>query len=82
MLSFSSIAALHWTIKDDPDAPIAGALSAPSGSGEDSWVELGGHASRGRDYRRAGGLALERRGVKDAASRIPWYFPTARKAMK
>jgi hypothetical protein len=38
--------------------------------------ELGGHACVGA-ITVALVATLERRGVKDAASRIPWYFPTA-----
>jgi len=65
-----SNAVLHW-IKDDPDAPIAGALRALKTGGR--FVgELGGHACVGAITV----ASLERRGVKDAASWIPWYFPT------
>jgi SAM-dependent methyltransferase len=67
-------ATLHW-VKAQPDAPVAGAFRALKPGGR--FVgEFGGH----------GNVAavvvallegLERRGVDDAASRIPWYFPTA-----
>ncbi|PYX70690.1 MAG: SAM-dependent methyltransferase [Acidobacteria bacterium] len=69
-----SNAVLHW-IKDDPDAPIAGAFRALRAGGR--FVgELGGHACVGA-ITVALVATLERRGVKDAVSRIPWYFPTA-----
>jgi len=69
-----SNAALHW-IKDDPDAPIACAFRALRNGGR--FVgELGGHACVGA-ITVALVATLERRGVNDAASRIPWYFPTA-----
>src|SRR5580658_3740929 len=69
-----SNAVLHW-IKDDPDAPLVGAFRALKGGGR--FVgELGGHACVGAIIV-ALVATLERRGVKDAASRIPWYFPTA-----
>jgi SAM-dependent methyltransferase len=68
-----SNAALHW-IKDDPDAPIACAFRALRIGGR--FVgELGGHACVGA-ITVALVATLERRGVKDAVSRIPWYFPT------
>ncbi len=68
-----SNAALHW-IKDDPDAPIAGAFRALKAGGR--FVgELGGHACVGA-ITVALVATLERRGVKGAGSRIPWYFPT------
>lgn len=69
-----SNAVLHW-IKDDPDAPIAGAFRALRVGGR--FVgELGGHACVGA-ITVALVATLERRGVKDAVSRVPWYFPTA-----
>jgi trans-aconitate methyltransferase len=69
-----SNAVLHW-IKDDPDAPIASAFRALRAGGR--FVgELGGHACVGA-ITVALVATLERRGVKDAVSRIPWYFPTA-----
>jgi SAM-dependent methyltransferase len=68
-----SNAALHW-IKDDPDAPINGVFSALRAGGR--FVgELGGHGCVGAIIV-ALVATLERRGVKDAASRIPWHFPT------
>jgi SAM-dependent methyltransferase len=68
-----SNAALHW-IKDDPEAPIACAFRALRIGGR--FVgELGGHACVGA-ITVALVSTLERRGVKDAASWIPWYFPT------
>jgi trans-aconitate methyltransferase len=70
-----SNAALHW-IKDDPDAPIASAFRALKHGGR--FVgELGGHACVGA-ITVALMASLERRGVKDAASIIPWYFPTVK----
>ena len=69
-----SNAALHW-VKDDPDAPITGAFRALVSGGR--FVgELGGHACVGA-ITVALLAALERRGIIDAASWIPWYFPTA-----
>jgi SAM-dependent methyltransferase len=68
-----SNAVLHW-IKDDPDAPIAGAFRALKTGGR--FVgELGGHGNVAA-ITVALVASLERRGVKDAASWIPWYFPT------
>jgi SAM-dependent methyltransferase len=68
-----SNAMLHW-IKDDPDAPIKGTFRALRAGGR--FVgELGGHGCVGA-ITVALLAALERRGVKDAASWIPWYFPT------
>jgi SAM-dependent methyltransferase len=68
-----SNAALHW-IKDDPEAPIACAFRALRIGGR--FVgELGGHACVGA-ITVALVSTLERRGVEDAASWIPWYFPT------
>jgi SAM-dependent methyltransferase len=68
-----SNAVLHW-IKDDPDAPVAGAFRALKAGGR--FVgELGGHACVGA-ITVALVATLERRGVKDATSWIPWYFPT------
>src|SRR5271168_1074852 len=69
---FSS-AALHW-VKDDPDAPIAGAFRALKSGGR--FVgELGGHANVAA-ITVALLATLERRGVPQAASFIPWYYPT------
>ncbi|MFY9792044.1 MAG: methyltransferase domain-containing protein [Candidatus Sulfotelmatobacter sp.] len=68
-----SNAVLHW-IKDDPDAPIAGAFRTLKVGGR--FVgELGGHACVGA-ITVALVATLERRGVREAASFIPWYFPT------
>jgi SAM-dependent methyltransferase len=68
-----SNAALHW-VKDDPDAPVAGAYRALKAGGR--FVgELGGHACVGA-ITVALLATLERRGVRDAASWIPWDFPT------
>jgi SAM-dependent methyltransferase len=68
-----SNAALHW-VKDDPDAPIAGAFRALVASGR--FVgELGGHGCIGA-ITVALIASLERRGIRDGASLIPWYFPT------
>jgi SAM-dependent methyltransferase len=68
-----SNAVLHW-IRDDPDAPIKSALRALRAGGR--FVgELGGHGCVGA-ITVALVATLERRGVKDAASWIPWYFPT------
>ena len=68
-----SNAALHW-IKDDPDAPITGAFLALRVGGR--FVgELGGHANVAA-ITVALVAVLERRGIRGAASWIPWYFPT------
>jgi SAM-dependent methyltransferase len=68
-----SNAALHW-VKDDPDAPIAGAFRALVSGGR--FVgEMGGHACVGA-ITVALLATLERRGISDAASWMPWYFPT------
>jgi trans-aconitate methyltransferase len=68
-----SNAVLHW-VKDDPDAPIAGAFRALVEGGR--FVgEMGGHACVGA-ITVALLATLERRGIADAASWIPWYFPT------
>ncbi|MGA8538036.1 MAG: class I SAM-dependent methyltransferase [Terriglobales bacterium] len=68
-----SNAVLHW-IKDDPAAPIAGAFRTLKSGGR--FVgELGGHGCVGA-ISVALVAMLECRGVKDAASWIPWYFPT------
>jgi SAM-dependent methyltransferase len=68
-----SNAVLHW-IKDDPDAPIAGAFRALK-TGRRFVGELGGHACVGA-ITVALVASLEHRGVQDAASWIPWYCPT------
>ena len=68
-----SNAALHW-IKDDPDAPIAGEFHALRTGGR--FVgEMGGHGCVAA-ITVALLATLERRGITDAASWIPWYFPT------
>jgi SAM-dependent methyltransferase len=68
-----SNAALHW-VKDDPDAPVAGVFRALVAGGR--FVgELGGHGCVGA-ITVALMATLERRGIGDAASLIPWYFPT------
>jgi SAM-dependent methyltransferase len=68
-----SNAALHW-VKDDPDAPVVGAFRALVAGGR--FVgELGGHGCVSAIAVALIGI-LERRGVPDAASWIPWYFPT------
>jgi len=68
-----SNAVLHW-IKDDPDAPIAGAFRALRSGGR--FVgEFGGYANVAA-ITVALVAALEGRGIRDAPSWIPWYFPT------
>ncbi len=68
-----SNAALHW-VKDDPDAPVVGAFRALVSGGR--FVgELGGHGCVGA-IAVALMVSLERRGIPDASSWIPWYFPT------
>jgi len=68
-----SNAALHW-IKDDPEAPIIGAFRALVPGGR--FVgEMGGHGCVAA-ITVALMVALERHGIPDAASWIPWYFPT------
>jgi trans-aconitate methyltransferase len=68
-----SNAVLHW-IKDDPDAAIASAYRAlrrPS-----RFVgEMGGHGCVAA-ISLALIVALEKRGIKNAAGACPWYFPT------
>ncbi len=69
-----SNAALHW-VKDEPDAPIAGAFRALKPGGR--FVgEMGGHGCVAA-ITVALVVTLECRGVRDAASWIPTYFPTA-----
>ena len=70
-----SNAVLHWIKDDQPlNAPIAGAFHALRTGGR--FVgELGGHACVGA-ITVALVAVLERRGIRDAASWIPWYFPT------
>jgi SAM-dependent methyltransferase len=68
-----SNAALHW-VKDDPDAPVLGAFHALVTGGR--FVgEMGGHGCVSA-ITVALMVALERRGIPDTASWIPWYFPT------
>lgn len=68
-----SNAALHW-VKDDPDAPITGAFRALKAGGR--FVgEMGGHGCVAA-ITVALLASLERRGIRDGASWIP-YFPTA-----
>ena len=67
-------ATLHW-VKAHPDAAVAGAFRALKTGGR--FVgEFGGHGCVAAVV--VALLAeLERRGVTDAAQRVPWYFPTA-----
>jgi trans-aconitate methyltransferase len=68
-----SNAALHW-IKHDPDAAIASAYRALRSPGR--FVgEMGGHGCVAA-ISLALIVGLEKRGIKDAASVCPWYFPT------
>jgi SAM-dependent methyltransferase len=68
-----SNAVLHW-VKDDPDAPISGAFRALKPGGR--FVgELGGHANVAA-ITVALVATLERRGVSNAITLIPWYYPT------
>ncbi|HME12635.1 MAG TPA: methyltransferase domain-containing protein [Candidatus Acidoferrum sp.] len=68
-----SNAVLHW-VKDDPDAPIAGAFRALKPGGR--FVgELGGHGNVAA-ITVALLAALERRGIANATAMIPWYYPT------
>jgi trans-aconitate methyltransferase len=68
-----SNAVLHW-IKDDPDAAIACAYRALRRSGR--FVgEMGGHGCVAA-VNLALIVGLEKRGVPNAASYCPWYFPT------
>lgn len=68
-----SNAVLHW-IKDDPDAAIASAYRALRRPGR--FVgEMGGHGCVAA-VNLALIVALEKRGVHNAASYCPWYFPT------
>ena len=69
-----SNAVLHW-IKDDPDAAIASAFRALRCPGR--FVgEMGGHGCVAAIHL-ALIVGLEKRGIKNAASFCPWYFPTA-----
>jgi trans-aconitate methyltransferase len=68
-----SNAVLHW-IKDDPDAAIKSAYRALRRPGR--FVgEMGGHGCVAA-INLALIVALEKRGIKNAASVCPWYFPT------
>ncbi len=68
-----SNAVLHW-IKDDPDAAIASAYRALRRPGR--FVgEMGGHGCVAA-VNVALIVGLEKRGIKNAASFCPWYFPT------
>jgi len=68
-----SNAVLHW-IKDDPDAAIASAYRALRRPGR--FVgEMGGHGCVAA-VQVALIVGLERRGIQNAASFCPWYFPT------
>jgi SAM-dependent methyltransferase len=69
-----SNAALHW-MKTDPDAVIRGVERALKPGGR-FVAEMGGHGCVAA-ITLALVVALERRGIVDAASGIPWYFPTA-----
>ena len=69
-----SNAVLHW-IKDDPDAAIASAYRALRRPGR--FVgEMGGHGCVAA-VNVALIVELEKRGIQNAASFCPWYFPTA-----
>src|SRR6516164_4883793 len=68
-----SNAVLHW-IKHDPDAAIASAYRALRRPGR--FVgEMGGHGCVAA-VTVALIVGLEKRGIKNAASICPWYFPT------
>ena len=68
-----SNAVLHW-IKRDPDAAIASAYRALRSPGR--FVgEMGGHGCVAA-VNVALIVGLEKRGIKNAASACPWYFPT------
>lgn len=68
-----SNAVLHW-IKHDPDAAIASAYRALRHPGR--FVgEMGGHGCVAA-VSLALLVGLEKRGIKNAASVCPWYFPT------
>lgn len=68
-----SNAVLHW-IKHDPDAAIASAYRALRHPGR--FVgEMGGHGCVAA-VNLALLVGLEKRGIKNAASVCPWYFPT------
>jgi len=68
-----SNAVLHW-IKDDPDAAICSAFRALRWPGR--FVgEMGGHGCVAAVHL-ALVVGLEKRGIQNAASFCPWYFPT------
>ncbi len=68
-----SNAVLHW-VKNDPDAAIVSAYRALRRPGR--FVgEMGGHGCVAA-INLALTVALEKRGVLNAASVCPWYFPT------
>ena len=68
-----SNAVLHW-IKDDPDAAIASAYRALRRPGR--FVgEMGGHGCVAA-VTVALIVGLQKRGINNAASVSPWYFPT------
>ena len=68
-----SNAVLHW-IKHDPDAAIASAYRALRRPGR--FVgEMGGHGCVAA-VTVALTVGLQKRGIKNAASICPWYFPT------
>lgn len=68
-----SNAVLHW-IKDDPDAAIVSAYRALRRPGR--FVgEMGGHGCVAAIHI-ALTVGVERRGIQNAASICPWYFPT------
>ncbi len=68
-----SNAVLHW-IKRDPDAAIASAYRALRHPGRFAG-EMGGHGCVAA-VNVALIVALEKRGIKGAATFCPWYFPT------
>jgi len=68
-----SNAALHW-MKADPDAVIRGVAQALKPRGR-FVAEMGGHGCVAA-ITLALVVAMERRGIADAATHIPWYFPT------
>ena len=68
-----SNAALHW-MKDDPDAVIAGVKRALKPGGRFAG-EMGGHGNVAA-ITVALLSTLERRGIANPASLIPWYYPT------
>lgn len=69
-----SNAALHW-MKRDPDAVLRGVRRSLKSGGRFA-AEFGGHANVAA-ITVALVAVLNRHGIEDAASLIPWYFPTA-----